>query len=106
MNSLKEFFESRQAVLWIETQNTVAFLRPVPDILVSTPCPTACLAESLRLRQIGLAPPQGLLRAFAVGEIAGDAAVAGKPALCIKRRLAAAGDDAMYPDVAAVLVHA
>ena len=33
MNPLKKFFESGQTILWIETQNTVAFLRPVPDIL-------------------------------------------------------------------------
>jgi hypothetical protein len=50
MNPLKEFFESGQTILWIETQNTVAFLRPVRDILLWAPCPTACLAESLRLR--------------------------------------------------------
>src|SRR5689334_12125380 len=29
MNPLKEFFESGQTILWIETQNTVAFLRPL-----------------------------------------------------------------------------
>src|SRR5260370_38229607 len=58
MNPLKEFFESGQTSLWIETQNTVAFLRPVPDILVWTPCPTACLAGSLRLRQVRLAALQ------------------------------------------------
>src|SRR6476659_9653073 len=51
MNPLKEFFESGQTILWIKAQNTVTFLRPVPDIRVWTPCPTACLAESLRLRQ-------------------------------------------------------
>src|SRR6266852_2992225 len=58
MNPLKEFFESGQTILWIETQNTVAFLGPVPDILVWTPCPTACLAESLCLRQVRLAALQ------------------------------------------------
>src|SRR5271169_836424 len=52
MNSLKEFFEMGQTILWIETQNTVAFLRPVPDILVWTPCPTAGLAQPLRFRQV------------------------------------------------------
>src|SRR2546429_5560734 len=39
MKPLKELFESGQTILWIETQNTVAFLRPVPDTLVWTPCP-------------------------------------------------------------------
>jgi hypothetical protein len=55
MEPLKEVFEAGRAILWIESQNTVAFLRPVPNILVRTPGPTACLAEFLRLRQIG--PP-------------------------------------------------
>src|SRR6266436_3190707 len=52
MNPLQEIFEPGQTILWIETQNTVAFLRPVPDIVVWTPCPTSCLAESLRFRQV------------------------------------------------------
>src|SRR5258706_444330 len=60
MNPLKEFFESGQAILWIETQNMVAFLRPVPDILVWTPGPTARLAEFLRLGEVMLAAPQFL----------------------------------------------
>ena len=69
MKPLKEFFESGQTVLWIETQNTIAFLRPVPDILVWTPCPTACVAESLRLRQIGLARPHRFFRARVVRNV-------------------------------------
>src|SRR6266481_7415201 len=69
MNPLKEFVESRQAILWIETQNTVAFLRPVPDILVWTPGPTSCLAESLRLRQIRFTLPQSLFGALALGDV-------------------------------------
>src|SRR5216683_5531115 len=69
MNPLKEFFESGQTVLWIETQNTVAFLRPVPDILVWTPCPTACLAESLRLRQVRFTSSEGLLRPLLFAQI-------------------------------------
>src|SRR6266550_4263105 len=52
MNPLKEVFESGQTILWIETQNTVAFLRPVPDILLWTPGPTAGLAQPLRFRQV------------------------------------------------------
>src|SRR5229473_7008956 len=68
MNPLKEFFESGQTILWIETQNTVAFLRPVPDILVRTPCPASRLAEFLRLGKISLALTQLLLRALAVEE--------------------------------------
>src|SRR5882672_4805975 len=62
MNPLKEFFESGQTILWIETQNTVAFFRPVPDILVRTPCPTACLAEPLRFRQVRFTSSEGILR--------------------------------------------
>src|SRR5712675_89273 len=69
MNPLKEFLESGQAMLWIETQNTVAFLRPVPDIVVWTPCPTSCLAESLRLRQICFTLPQSLFGALALGDV-------------------------------------
>src|ERR1700732_107624 len=52
MKPLKEVFESGQTILWIETQNTVAFLRPVPDILLWTPGPTAGLAQPLRFRQV------------------------------------------------------
>src|SRR6266581_7600842 len=52
MKPLNEVFESGQAILWVETQNTVAFLRPVPDILLWTPCPTAGLAQPLRFRQV------------------------------------------------------
>src|SRR5712671_8157736 len=61
MNPLKEIFESGQTILWIETQNTVAFLRPVPYILVWTPCPASRLAEFLRLGKISLALAQFLL---------------------------------------------
>src|SRR5271156_6639483 len=69
MNPLSEFFESGQTILWVETQNTVAFLRPVPDIRVWTPCPTACLAESLRLRQVRLAALQLLSQLLLLGHI-------------------------------------
>src|ERR1700688_4298525 len=69
MNPLKEIFESGQTILWIETQNTVAFLRPVPDILVWTPCPTACLAHPLRLRQIRFTAPEGFLGRLALGDV-------------------------------------
>src|SRR6266849_4636623 len=61
MKPLKEVFESGQTILWIETQNTVAFLRPVPDILVWTPGPTAGLAQPLRFRQVRFTAPEGLL---------------------------------------------
>src|SRR5882724_5240326 len=69
MNPLKEFFESGQTILWIETQNTIAFLRPVPDILIWTPCPASRLAEFLRLGKISLALTQLLLRALALSDI-------------------------------------
>src|SRR5258705_9088149 len=69
MKPVEEFFESGQTILWIETQNTVAFLRPVPDILVWTPCPASSLAEFLRLGKISLALTQLLLRALAVGDV-------------------------------------
>src|SRR5271168_4696130 len=69
MNPLKEFFESGQTILWIETENTVAFVRPVPDILVWTPCPAACLAESLRFCQVRFTAPEGFLGSLALGDI-------------------------------------
>src|SRR6202030_1235859 len=73
MNPLKEFFESGQTILWIKAQNTVTFLRPVPDIRVWTPCPTACLAESLRLRQVRLAALQLVSQLLLLGHIHGGA---------------------------------
>src|SRR5260370_1106025 len=69
MNPLKELFESGQTILWIETQNTVAFLRPVPDILVWTPCPAACVAQLLRFRQVRFTSPEGLLGPLAIGDV-------------------------------------
>src|SRR5260221_12677653 len=72
MNPLKEIFESGQTILWIETQNTVAFLRPVPDILVWTPCPTACLAQPLCFRQVRFTAPEGFLRALAIFDVGRD----------------------------------
>src|SRR6266536_2519924 len=58
MNSLDEFFHSRQTIPWIKTQNAVAFFRPIPDVGFGTPGPTARLTEPLRLRQISLALAQ------------------------------------------------
>src|SRR5260370_8502152 len=69
MKPLKEVFEPRQTTLWIETQNTIAFLRPVSDILVWTPCPTACLAESLRLRQVRFTAAERLFGALLFAQI-------------------------------------
>src|ERR1700730_2207278 len=69
MKPLKEFFESGQTILWIETQNTVAFRRPVPDILVWTPCPAAGLAQPLRFRQRRFTAPEGFLGAFAISDV-------------------------------------
>src|SRR6185369_356685 len=69
MNPLKEVFESGQTILWIETQNTVAFLRPVPDILLWIPGPTAGLAQPLRFRQVRFTSSEGLLRPFSVLDV-------------------------------------
>src|SRR5215468_4903568 len=66
MNPLKEFFESRKAILRIETQDTVAFLRPVPDILVWIPCPTPRLTEPLTFCKKRLTGAQVLLRVLAL----------------------------------------
>src|ERR1700722_3881927 len=62
MKPPKKVFESGQTILWIETQNTVAFLRPVPDILLRTPGPTAGLAQPLRFRQVRFTTSEGFLR--------------------------------------------
>src|SRR6266446_2096010 len=82
MNPLKELFESGQTILWIETQNTVAFVRPIPDVLVwtgtkirgqvRTPCPTAGLAQPLRFRQVRFTAPEGFLGAFAIFDVGRD----------------------------------
>src|SRR5258707_6486189 len=62
MKPLKKVFESGQTILWIETQNTVAFLRPVLDILLWTPGSTAGLAQPLRLRQVRFTSSERLPR--------------------------------------------
>src|SRR6266446_3189654 len=69
MKPLKEVFESGQTILWIETQNTVAFLRPVPDILLWTPGPTAGLAQPLRFRQVRFTSSEGLFRPLLLAQI-------------------------------------
>jgi hypothetical protein len=69
MNPQKKIFESGQTILWIETENTVAFLRPVPDIVVWTPCPTSCLAQPLRFRQVRFTGPEGLLGSLAISDV-------------------------------------
>src|SRR5208283_4919976 len=89
MNPLKEVFESGQTILWVETQNAVAFLGPVPDILVWTPCPTACLAESLRLRQVRLAALQLLSQLLLFGHIGAGAAIAPEFSVGVKHWFAA-----------------
>src|SRR5580693_892091 len=69
MNSLDEFFESGQTIPRIKTQNAVAFLRPIPDVGVGTPGPTACVAESLRFCQVRFTAPEGLLGSLAFGDV-------------------------------------
>src|SRR3954447_11524650 len=69
MNPLKEVFESGQTILWIETQNTVAFLRPVPDILLWTPGPTAGLAQPLRFHQVRFTYSDLFLRALLFAQV-------------------------------------
>jgi hypothetical protein len=69
MNSLDEFFDSGHTIPWIKAQNAVAFLRPIPDVGVGTPGPTARVAESLRFCQIGLTFPQLLFGLPLVGDV-------------------------------------
>src|ERR1700722_14225482 len=59
MNPLKEVFALGQAIGWIETQNTIAFLRPVTRPgSCSAPGPTAGLAHLLGLGQICFPAPE------------------------------------------------
>src|SRR5215831_15749941 len=70
MKSLKEFLESRWRASVIEPQHVAAHLRAVSDITGrGIPCPTASLAESLRLRQICFALTQPLLGALTVLDV-------------------------------------
>src|SRR6266702_35543 len=69
MNSLDEFFGSGQTIPWIKTQNAVAFLRPMPDVGVWTPCPTAGVAQPLRFRQVRFTAPEGFLGRLALGDV-------------------------------------
>src|SRR6202165_707261 len=70
VNALKECFDSRQLSVRVKTQHAVAFLGPVPAVSRSgSPCPTACVAERLRFRQITLAPAQRLLRLLCCGHV-------------------------------------
>src|SRR5579864_8516571 len=71
MNSPDEFFHSGQTIPWIKTQNAVTFLRPIPDVAVGTPGPTACAAESLCFCQVRLAALQLLSQLFLLGHIHG-----------------------------------
>src|SRR5260370_27975686 len=62
MNLLKEVFALGQAIGWIETQNTITFLRPVTGSTSrSAPAPTAGLAHLLRFRQVPLTAPEVFL---------------------------------------------
>src|SRR5580704_1388943 len=69
MKVLKKVFESGQTILWIEAQNPVAFLRPVLDILLWAPGPTASLAQPLRFRQVRFTSSEGLLSALLFSQI-------------------------------------
>src|SRR5258708_21321770 len=69
MNSLDEFFCSRQTIPWIKTQNAVAFFRPMPDVGVGTPGPTARVAQPLRFRQVRFTAPEGFLCRLTLGDV-------------------------------------
>src|SRR5579859_4611560 len=71
MNSLDEFFLPGQTIPRIKAQNAVAFLRPICDIQVWTPCPASRVAEFLRLRQVRFAALQLLSRLLLLGHIHG-----------------------------------
>src|SRR5271156_202027 len=62
MDPPKEVFAVGQAIRWIETQNTIALVRPVTGSTSRrAPGPTAGLAHLLRFRQVSLTAPEGLL---------------------------------------------
>src|SRR6266851_2507042 len=78
MDALEKCFESRWSLLRIETQHAEALFGPVPDLARGRgPCPTARVAQPLRLRQVGFALAQVILRLLALGQIEheGDALV-------------------------------
>ena len=61
MNPLKEVFALGQTISWIETQNTIALLRPVTGSTSrGAPGPTAGLAHLLRFREVRLTAPKFL----------------------------------------------
>src|SRR5258707_15455095 len=70
MNPLKELFALGQAIGWIETQNTIALLRPViGSTSRSAPGPTAGLAHLLRFRQVPLTAPEVFLGRLALCDV-------------------------------------
>src|SRR6267154_1147574 len=73
MNSLDKFFGSGRTIPWVKTQNAVAFLRPIPEVGVGTPGPTARLAEFLCLCQVCFALTQSFVRPHTFGDIHGSA---------------------------------
>src|ERR1700739_3908466 len=90
VDALQKVCEWRYARLRIEAVQSVDFPRPVGDLSGrGVPPPAAGMAQPLPFLQVGLAPLQGLLFAFAIGEVAGNAPIAGKPTLGIKHWLAA-----------------
>src|SRR3954454_16359769 len=58
MNPFDQFVDPGQTIPWVKTQNAVAFLRPIPDVGVGTPGPTARVADFLCLCQKGFTFPQ------------------------------------------------
>src|SRR5439155_26671717 len=68
-----EFFHSGQTIPWIKTQNAVTFLRPIPDVGVGTPGPTACVTEPLCFGQVGFTALQLLSQLFLLSYIHSDA---------------------------------
>src|SRR5712691_7910411 len=97
MKPLKAVFESGQTILWIETQNTVAFLRPVPDTLLWTPGPTAGLTQPLRLREIRFTPSEGLPGAFAIFDVGHDPIPLDDVSISISERHSAVQMPAILP---------
>src|SRR5713226_877771 len=70
MDAVHKCFESRFSTVRVKTQHPEAFLGPVPELSRSgSPCPTARMAEPLRICSVCLALPKRLFRLLCCGDV-------------------------------------
>ena len=73
VNAASGFLPRHRATPWVKPENPECFRRPVDDFLtVEIPSPASRVAQPLRFSQVTLAPPQCLLGASALSNIAID----------------------------------